>query len=520
MEDLKDLKEIDVVGLVIDAIASPLSPAGPIPAENFDSKDVFIEAGEEDGEMTYIRNFAQMIDSFRTLEIDLQSRRTDPVSVSAFVQGLKSDTGDLVMVGTSPKRLEPGGTTKITIDVEQGLYNCQLTLMALQLLRQGIPMTTPQPSFHAKIAAHWFNDAIDNALLALKEPDRSPQATLTLSFASDTIAIRGQTPHFGVEHRVPAEVTAPRPDIVVSSDNFPRAVCAYHGIIEFTADDDWIHLKDGTGFSIRIPPIQLSDDKLPTWPERTQIQHAGTAPRVVNFGRLLKRIATHASMDPSRPNIHGIAFEHSGDAHGNLVATDGHRMAILDLDFDFPSTALTVLHPSVADLVEDDKTIGITVTKSHVFFETDNATAWAKISEAMFVPWRSVMPPYFLNKRADGKSNTSLTVDRSALRTATKQFDAISAKGNHVRLQAHDHVLKLQSIGTTIGDQLEGYCEVKTQGTTVTGKAVTVSPLYLRKAVDLIEDHQIRVQWEGPVDPVTISDQACRNFVIVMPVRS
>ena len=127
---MEDLKEIDVVGLVIDAIASPLSPAGPIPAENFDSKDAFIEVQDEDGETSYIRNLAQMIDSFRTLEIDLQSRRTDPVRVSAVVQGLIGNTGDLVMVGTSPKRLEPGGTTKITIDVEQGLYNCQLTLMA------------------------------------------------------------------------------------------------------------------------------------------------------------------------------------------------------------------------------------------------------------------------------------------------------------------------------------------------------------------------------------------------------
>ena len=125
-----DLKEIDVVGLVVDAIAMPVSPTLVVPAKNYDSNDMLLYAGDdEDGKATYIQNMAQLIESFRTLEIKLRSRRSDPINVAAIVRGLRADTGVLVLVGTSPKRLEPGGTTKITIETEHGIYNCQLNLM-------------------------------------------------------------------------------------------------------------------------------------------------------------------------------------------------------------------------------------------------------------------------------------------------------------------------------------------------------------------------------------------------------
>lgn len=130
VEEPDDLKEIDVIGLVADAIARPVSPVGFLPAENFASENSFIETGQdEDGETTYMPNFAQQIGSFRTLEITLRSRRSDPISVSAIVRGLSGDNGRLILVGTSPQRLDPGATATITITPEHGIENCQLTLM-------------------------------------------------------------------------------------------------------------------------------------------------------------------------------------------------------------------------------------------------------------------------------------------------------------------------------------------------------------------------------------------------------
>ena len=130
MEEPDDLKEIDVVGLVVDAIATPVSPVGYLPAENFASEDMLIPFGEdEDGETIYVPNLVQQIDSFRTLEVALRSRRSEPISVSAIVHGLSGDNGSRILVGTAPQRLEPGATTKITVTTEHGIYKCQLTLM-------------------------------------------------------------------------------------------------------------------------------------------------------------------------------------------------------------------------------------------------------------------------------------------------------------------------------------------------------------------------------------------------------
>ena len=414
-------------------------------------------------------------------------------------------------------------------------------------------MDTPEPEspppFLAQIPAASLRDAIEACSLALKEPDRRSCDTLTLSFESNKISIRGQTNAFGLERRITAAVTSPRPDLVVNADNFARAVKACELGVDLTADEDGqICLKDPTGFSVVIPPFEPGGDKLPAWPKRTVTRadglRLGAAPCEVNLGRLLKRVATHASTDPSRMSIHGIAFEHTGDGRGNLVATDGHRLAILDLDFEFPATPITILSPLVAALVEDDKTTGIAITDTHVFFDTDSSTAWSKIIKVTFPPWRSVLPYYFEYKGANDKQRSSaaeeipsLTVDRSELACVTKQFAAISVKGNHVTLKSHDDVLKLKG-QVMPEEQLEGSCEIDTEGTTGSktdglsnrpsrNAQVMLNPEFLADAVELLaqasissQDQRIRLQWAGPLDPITISDRPCRNVVIVMPVRS
>jgi hypothetical protein len=127
-----DLEDIDVVGLMVDQIACPISEECCIPADRFDPDHAFIDGGkDDDGEQIWIPNFAQQIDGFSELELKLRSRKDKPIAISALVYGfIDANRGVRSVIGTSPVRIEPGAIVTIVAVVEHGISGATLNLLA------------------------------------------------------------------------------------------------------------------------------------------------------------------------------------------------------------------------------------------------------------------------------------------------------------------------------------------------------------------------------------------------------
>ena len=145
----------------------------------------------------------------------------------------------------------------------------------------------------------------------------------------------------------------------------------------------------------------------------------------------LKKTFYAISTDETRYVLNGILFSFK-DNKLTLVATDGRRLALVDLELEFPrSQELDIIIPTKAvaelqRLVRDEGEVKLSIGENQIAFELNRTLLVSKLIEGNYPNYRQVIP-------AEAKER--ITLERETFLTAVRRVSLLaSEKSNSVKL--------------------------------------------------------------------------------------
>ncbi len=250
--------------------------------------------------------------------------------------------------------------------------------------------------------------------------------------------------------------------------------------------------------------------------EFPSVKMAGGDPLSVPAEDLLAAIRATAyaiSTDETRYNLNGLRIEPKGG--GTLVvATDGHRMAVAEVECPVVMEAATVPREAVPVLRKmlgaERGDVAVRSDADSVGFEAGGLRLSARKLEGLFPDWQRIVP------RATDRGFITDAEDLAAsLRRVVALADDKEATVTVVVSRDGDSSVQVRSLGTMASEIIAV--------TTAEGFEFSAREAYLFDAVRNLAPGALRVQVgeNDALDPIRISrDEDGGPFAVVMPVRT
>jgi DNA polymerase-3 subunit beta len=145
----------------------------------------------------------------------------------------------------------------------------------------------------------------------------------------------------------------------------------------------------------------------------------------------LKKTSYAISTDETLYVLNGILFSFKENKL-TLVATDGRRLALVDLELEFPrSQELDIIVPTKAvaelqRLVREEGEVKLSIGENQIAFELNRTLLVSKLIEGNYPNYRQVIP---------GEAKERITLEREIFLTAVRRVSLLaSEKSNSVKL--------------------------------------------------------------------------------------
>jgi DNA polymerase-3 subunit beta len=145
----------------------------------------------------------------------------------------------------------------------------------------------------------------------------------------------------------------------------------------------------------------------------------------------LRKTAYAISTDETRYVLNGILLSFK-DNKLTLVATDGRRLALVDIELEFPrSHEVEIILPTkavteLARLVSEEGDVKMSVSENQVAFEVDGTLLVSKLIEGNYPNYRQVIPP---------EAKERITLERESFLNTVHRVSLLSSeKSNSVKL--------------------------------------------------------------------------------------
>jgi DNA polymerase-3 subunit beta len=257
-------------------------------------------------------------------------------------------------------------------------------------------------------------------------------------------------------------------------------------------------------------------DEYPTLPDFTS---GKTAPvQALFLSEMIDRTMYAASADETRYNLNGVYFEQLKDAGKvRMVATDGHRLAIVDRML---GTELIGLKPGViiprkglAELKrlldeEDADEVELGFEGNSGLVRKGDVTLVMRLIEGEFPNYQQVIPK---------ETNLHLTIVVETFSRALRRVALLSVERSRaIKFELSDGLLRLSSNNPDLGDAQEEL-DVDYAGEPIT---VAFNARYLMDALNSIKAKEVRLGFKDATSPAqlipTDDDDA---LAVVMPMR-
>jgi DNA polymerase-3 subunit beta len=226
------------------------------------------------------------------------------------------------------------------------------------------------------------------------------------------------------------------------------------------------------------------------------------------------------SADETRHNLNGVFFE-TGEGDVRMVATDGHRLSLVQrrLDGQF-NLKRGVIVPrkgllELRRLLSEDQTgtceLGFTETSG--VFRRGDVTMVMRLIDGIFPDYQQVIP-----KEAD----RTITVDRPRLLDTLKRMSLLSSdrSTNAVRFELQEGSLKVTSQNPDLGDAKEEI-PVSYKGQPL---QIGFNARYLMDVLQVVDTEQMKVELcdelsPGVLKPAGDPGAGARYTAVIMPMR-
>jgi DNA polymerase-3 subunit beta len=336
-------------------------------------------------------------------------------------------------------------------------------------------------------------------------------SNILLEATADGVRLSGTDLDIAVSTVVPAEVdaegavTIPAKKLVEIVRELPSAA------IRVTASGEQrVQLECGRS---RFKLLGIPREEFPNFPP-VNFDDSWTVTSS-DLQKLINHVSFAASTEESRPILNGVLWEVKGDLM-RMVATNGHRLAKMDVSVSGGSTAAELIVPpkaleQVRRLFGPSDEIEIAKSDNHLGFRTGSTLVFTRLVEGPYPNYEQVIPR---------ENDRACTVEKDGLASALRRVGVVASDQTHrVRLQFTGGALTLSVSTPDLGEAQD---EV---AITYDGDALEIgfNATYLLEILKYMPTDEVRLTFKAPeraatVEPVGWDDPAA-YLCLVMPLR-
>lgn len=237
------------------------------------------------------------------------------------------------------------------------------------------------------------------------------------------------------------------------------------------------------------------------------------------IGLMLERTAFAVSTDETRYNINGVFVETVESTGGakvlRMVATDGHRLAMIDRPADGLVLKSGVILPKkgiqeLRKLLEDnDGAANIQANEGFLTTQSGGVTLGIRLVEGQFPDYRQVIPQ---------QCASTMGVKRSELFAAVKRVSLVTTdKSRAIKFRLFDNTLTVSSSSPEFGEASESLA-VEQKGDNIT---IGFSSRYVTDLLTAMERSDgVTVKFSGDLGPAIFVGSEDEDYTcVVMPMR-
>jgi DNA polymerase-3 subunit beta len=225
----------------------------------------------------------------------------------------------------------------------------------------------------------------------------------------------------------------------------------------------------------------------------------------------LRKTAYAISTDETRYVLNGILFSFK-DNKLTLVATDGRRLALVDVELEFPrSHEVDLILPTKAvtelsRLVSEEGDVKMSVSENQVAFEVDGTLLVSKLIEGNYPNYRQVIPP---------EAKERIILERESFLNTVHRVSLLSSeKSNSVKLVFSKNNIDIIANTPEVGEARESL-PVNYKGREF---SVAFNPEFLMAPLRNLPNDEVFLDLIDEMSPGVIKVQSPFLYVL-MPMR-
>ena len=225
----------------------------------------------------------------------------------------------------------------------------------------------------------------------------------------------------------------------------------------------------------------------------------------------LKKTSYAISTDETRYVLNGILFSFR-DGKLTMVATDGRRLALVDLEVEFPrSQEIDIIVPTkcvteLGRMTSDSGELTMSVAENQLAFEVGTTLLVSKLVEGNYPNYRQVIP---------GEANERVTLEREQFLNSVHRVSLLSSeKSNSVKLVFTKNNIEIVANTPDIGEARESL-PVTYKGRDM---AIAFNPEFLMAPLRNLSNEEVYRDLIDEMSPGVIKIQSPFLYVL-MPMR-
>ena len=283
---------------------------------------------------------------------------------------------------------------------------------------------------------------------------------------------------------------------------------------ELPASEVSVEVDSKNVASIRCGPsffkmLGLPEDEFPALPKLDKAKAFTLQQKALK--EALRKTSYAISTDETRYVLNGILFSFKENKL-TLVATDGRRLALVDLEAEFPrSNEVDVVVPAkciteLQRLLADEGEVKLAVGENHVSFEAGGKLLVSKLIEGNYPNYRQVIPT---------ESRERITIERELFLNAVRRVALLSSeKSNSVKLNFTKNNLEITANTPDIGEARESLAiSYKTKDF-----SVAFNPKYMIDPLNALANDEVFLELIDELSPGVFKINGPFLYV-VMPMR-
>ena len=230
--------------------------------------------------------------------------------------------------------------------------------------------------------------------------------------------------------------------------------------------------------------------------------------------KLVSHVAFAASTEESRPILNGVLWELRPDRM-RMVATNGHRLAKMDVPASGGSTADLIVPPKALEqirrLFTADAEVMVARSDNHIGFRAAGKVVFSRLIEGPYPNYEQVIPR---------ENDKAATVDKAAMSSALRRMSVVASDQTHrIRLALSGGTAKF-SVQTPDLGEAQDELAVTYEGEPL---EIGFNATYLLEILKYMPTDEVRFTFKAPeraatIEPVGWNDPAS-YMCLVMPLR-